>query len=259
MTLALEGVAVRYGSHLAVAPAQLSLAPGELIGLIGPNGAGKSSLLKAIAGVLPHDGTITWQGAPLASLSALARGRTVAYLPQAADTHWPVTAAEAVALGRMPHRGFGRPPSAEDEAAVRRALDACDATPFAARRVDRLSGGERARVMLARALAVHAPVLLVDEPIQSLDPFHQLTIMNVLREQANTGAVVVAVLHDIGLAARFCSRVVLLADGRIEVDDTPRNALTGLALERWYRIEPYLAQHDGEPVVVPWREHRRPG
>src|SRR5690606_2348746 len=122
-------------------------------------------------------GAIAWKSIPLARMGRLERARTIAYLPQSADAHWPITAAELVALGRLPHRAFAERPRPKDADAVAWALERCAASGLADRRVDRLSGGERARVLLARALAVETPVLLVDEPIQSLDPRHQLNIM----------------------------------------------------------------------------------
>lgn len=254
MTLSLDGVGVRYGAVTALEPTSLALAPGGLVGLIGPNGAGKSSLLKAIAGLIPHAGTATWRAAPLDRMKRLERARTVAYLPQSPAAHWPIRVSELVALGRMPHLAFGRRRDDEDAAAVRSALEQCEALALADRRVDRLSGGERTRALLARALAVRAPLLLVDEPIQSLDPYHQLKIMSVLRRYAEPETLVVAVLHDLALAARFCTRVVLLSEGRVIGDGKPEQVLTRSALEDGYRVEPYFSRHEGELVVIPWRQ-----
>jgi len=254
MTLALDGIGVRYGSRTALEPVSLDLPPGELVGLIGPNGAGKSSLLKAIAGLVPHRGTASWRSRPLARMKRLERARTLAYLPQTQAAHWPIRVAELVALGRMPHLAVGQRPGDDDAAAVRWALEQCEALELADRRVDRLSGGERARALLARALAVRAPVLLADEPIQSLDPYHQLKIMAVLRGYASQGTLVVAVLHDLALAARFCTRLVLLSRGRVIGEGRPEDVLTPAALEDGYRVEPFFSRHDGELVVLPWRQ-----
>ncbi len=257
MTLEIEGLEVRYGPLRAVGPATLALAPGELVGLVGPNGAGKSSLVKAVAGVLPAAGRLRLGGRPLERMPGLERARHVAYLPQAPAAHWPLRARDLVALGRLPHRGYGAGRAREDAAAVDWALAECGAAPFADRRTDALSGGERARVLLARALAVRAPVLLADEPIQFLDPYHQLEIMQVLRRYAGPATLVVAVLHDLALAARFCTRIVLLAGGEVVEDGTPDRVLTRAVLARHYRVEPYLARHDGECVVLPWRRLER--
>jgi iron complex transport system ATP-binding protein len=133
-----------------------------------------------------------------------------------------------------------------------------DTLGFAARGVDRLSAGERARVLLARALAVAAPVLLVDEPIAMLDPFHQLEVMRSLRayssgERPAEPRLVVAVLHDLGLAARFCDRVLLMKDGAVVGDGSPAATLSAAAIRAHYRVEPFIDRHESEPLIVPWR------
>jgi iron complex transport system ATP-binding protein len=267
MTLVARGVGVTYGARVALQPVAVELARGELVALVGPNGAGKTSLLKALAGLLPHSGTVTWSGAALDSLEPRARARVIAYLPQTPGLHWPMTARDLVGLGRLPHRAFGAAPSDDDRSATDWALEQTETTAFAERSVDRLSSGERARVLLARALAVRAPVLLVDEPIATLDPYHQLQVMATLREYADgsasrpaeagdapaDGALVVAVLHDLSLAARFCTRVLLLDGGVVVDDDRPERALSARALERHYRVEPLVTTYQGEPLIVPWR------
>jgi iron complex transport system ATP-binding protein len=258
MTLAAARVEVRYETRIAVHATTVALEPGALVALVGPNGAGKSTLLRALAGLVPHDGAVTWRNAPLARLDAKTRARTVAYLPQDPPVHWPLPASEVVALGRLPHRAYGAEQSSADEAAVRAAMRETDTLEFAARSVNRLSVGERARVLLARALAVEAPVLLVDEPIAMLDPYHQLDVMRTLRayatESDGPGArLVVAVLHDLGLAARFCDRVLLMNEGKVVGDGPPDATLSSAAIRMHYRVEPFIARHDDEPLIVPWR------
>ena len=219
--LEIDRLEVRYGPRVAVHPLSVTLAAGELVALVGPNGAGKSSLLKAIAALLPHSGTVRWDGEALANLDSRARARVVAYLAQSPALHWPMIARDLVGLGRLPHRAYGSAPTDIDREATSWALAQTEASAFAERSVERLSVGERARVLLARALAVRAPVLLVDEPIAMLDPYHQLQIMAVLRAYARgafdalgpetggdsndipRGALVIAVLHDLALAALF--------------------------------------------------------
>jgi iron complex transport system ATP-binding protein len=264
MTLRTHALEVRYGARVALEPTSLELAPGDLVALVGPNGAGKSSLLKALAGLAAHGGSVTWNGVPLERLDARTRARSVAYLPQAPTFHWPLRSRELVALGRLPHRAYGQAPAATDAAAVDWAMQQTETTALADRSIERLSVGERARVLLARALAVRAPVLLVDEPIAMLDPYHQLQIMAALRAYAAdgspaaaggsaAGALVVAVLHDLSLAARFCSRVLLMSGGAVVENNSPGDVLNAAAVRRHYRVEPLITSHEGEPVIVPWR------
>lgn len=256
MTLSLDGLSVRYRDRMAVAPTSIDFAHGELVALVGPNGAGKSSLLKAIAGVVRSGGRIAWDGRDLARLEPRERARAVAYLPQDPVAHWPMRVRDLVALGRLPHRALGAPESAADRDAVEQALAATEVERLAERNVDELSGGERSRALLARALAVGAPVLVVDEPIASLDPYHQLQIMESLRayvERGERASLVIAVLHDLQLAARFCSRVVLLDGGTVMRDGAPAQVLDAQALERHYRVAAYVATHDAQAVIVPWR------
>jgi iron complex transport system ATP-binding protein len=259
VTLAAQGLEVRYDARVAAHAASLVLSAGELVALVGPNGAGKSSLLKALAGLIPCGGSVTWRGAPLAQLDGRARARAVAYLPQAPQVHWPLLVRDVVALGRLPHRAVGAAPAAADHAAVTAAMRATDTLALADRSADQLSVGERARVLLARALAVEAPGLLVDEPIAMLDPYHQLEVMQMLHAYA-AGAeprLVVVVLHDLGLAARFCSRVLLMSQGAVVADGAPAATLDEPAIRTHYRVAPLLAQHDGAPVIVPWQPLRR--
>jgi iron complex transport system ATP-binding protein len=252
MTLAVEGLSVRYGARVAIAPTSFALESGELVALIGPNGAGKSSLLKALAGLMPCSGTVSWSGTALARLDSRQRARTVAFLPQTPVLHWPMRVRDLVALGRLPHRGYGAAPSSADDEAIDWAMLQSETSAYADRAADQLSVGERARVLLARALAVRAPVLLVDEPIAMLDPYHQLQIMTVLRAYARD-SLVIAVLHDLALAARFCNRVLLIDGGAVVDDGHPERTLSAAAVRKHYRVEPLITSHDGEPVIVPWR------
>lgn len=255
-----QALARHFGGLAAVDGVTIDVSMGQVHAVIGPNGAGKSTLLKALAGLLPHGGAVSWNGARLGDVDARSRARALAYLPQAPVLHWPMLTRDLVALGRLPHRAYGESPTAADEDAVAWAMAETETGAFAERTADRLSSGERARVLLARALAVRAPVLLVDEPIAMLDPYHQLHIMTVLRnyterslEPGGPHGLVVAVLHDLALAARFCSRVLLMDGGTVVDDGEPARTLNPSAMRRHYRIEPWITAHDGEPVIVPWR------
>jgi iron complex transport system ATP-binding protein len=252
VTLQTQSLSVSYAARQAVRPTDLTLPGGRLVGLIGPNGAGKSSLLKAIAGLVPAGGSRLWSGRMLDVMDARLRARTIAYLPQRPAAHWPMRARDLVALGRLPHRAFGRRADAADREAVDAAMRETEVTPLAGRPVDELSGGESARVHLARALAVGAPVLLADEPVAQLDPYHQLQIMELLQQYA-AAALVIAVLHDLTLAARFCSRLLLMHEGRIVEDGPPEHVLKASTLQRYYRVDAYTGRHEGRPLIVPWR------
>ncbi len=190
--------------------------PGQLTAVIGPNGAGKTTLLKALAGLIaPAAGTChcsTAAPSPRGSRGELARA--LAYLPQERIVHWALSARCVVGLGRLPHRPLGAGESAADRAAIDAALAAMDVAHLAHRPVLELSGGERARVLVARALAQEPRALLADEPAAGLDPAHQLSLFRHLAALAASGRTVVVALHDLSLAARFCHSVVLVHQGR---------------------------------------------
>ena len=225
--LSADSVAVRLAGTRVVDGVTLSLAPGALTVLIGPNGAGKTTLLRALAGIIPAEGNLTLGDTPLAAVPVRERARRIAYLPQGHVFHWPMSVAAVVALGRHPHADPFSPPSDTDRDAVVRAMDAAAIAPWAGRTVTALSGGERARVALARALATQAPILLADEPTLSLDPRHQLLVMELLARAAHAdGGAVLAIVHDLALAARFADRVMVMQRGRLVADGAPRDVLT---------------------------------
>jgi iron complex transport system ATP-binding protein len=216
MELRIEAASVSLGGRQVLDTIAADLAPGRIIAILGPNGAGKSSLIKAMAGlIVPHGGTVTLAGRDVTRIEPRERARLIGYLPQDGGAAWNLPAAELVTLGRLPHRSPFAGASAEDEAAVTRALAATETTHLAARPVNELSGGERARVLLARVLAGQPRWLLADEPLASLDPAHQLDILDRLRGVAQGGAGVVIVLHDLGHAASVADDVLLLKEGRV--------------------------------------------
>jgi iron complex transport system ATP-binding protein len=220
VTFGYRGAAVFRGVSFAVGA-------GELVGLCGPNGAGKSTLLRLLLGLhAPSSGQVTLAGRPLAALSRREIARHVALLPQDAPADVPLSVREAVSLGRLPHLGRLQPETAADVDAVARALEATDTTGLAERPLTELSGGERHRVHLARALAQEAPLLLLDEPIAGLDIAHQLAAMDLLRATAGANRAVVVALHDLALAGRRCDRILLLADGALRADAPPAEVLT---------------------------------
>ena len=232
-----DRVSAGYAQRSALRDVSARLAPGKVTGIVGPNGAGKTSLLRVALGLLPHTGEVTVQDRTVEDWSREALARTIAYLPQGGDAHWPVPARDLVMLGRLPHRD-------RDARAVADALARADAESFAERRIDELSAGERARVLLARALATEAPVLLADEPAAFLDPAHQLRLMDLLRGEAARGTTVAVTLHDLALASRHCDEVLVLHEGCVAATD-----LSDETLARVFGIA--VLRADG--ALVPWR------
>lgn len=246
-------VAVRIGRKQIVDGARFDLHRGELVVLVGPNGAGKTTLLRAVAGLLPAAGQIELDGRPLSALSAREKARLLAYLPQGHTFHWPMSVAALVALGRYPHGDPFSPPTDSDRAAVARALAATGVEAFAARAITTLSEGERARVALARALASEAPLLIADEPTAALDPRHQLVVMELLRRVAKDGAAVLAVVHDLSLAARFADRVLVINRGRLVADAAPAAALTAARLAETFGVQAIILDSEAGPVPLAQR------
>lgn len=255
--LEIRALSVVQGGATLVDDVSLSVAGGELFGLIGPNGAGKSSLLRAVAQLLPHRGEARVDGQSLAALTPARRATRLAYLAQGDHAAWPLTVRDFVALGRLPHRPrWPRLSRHHDEAgaaAVAAAIAHMGLGPLQQRRLDQLSGGERARARLARALAVDAPLLLADEPVASLDPYHQLSVMELLRAECDLGRSIVLVLHDLTLASRFCDRVLLMQHGGAVACGEPRKVLTPANLQRVYQVQAMHGEHEQQPYVLPWR------
>ena len=241
--LTLENLTVRRGLCPVVEGVSLTVQEGEFVGLIGPNGAGKTSLMRAAIGILPHEGTSS-----LARLAPQARARAVAFLPQGREIAWPVSVADLVALGRGAHRGT----TAEaDDRAMDRALDRMGLQNYRGRTATALSGGEQARVLIARALAQDTPLLLADEPVAGLDPEAQLKTMEVFADLAREGRGVVASIHDLGLAARSCTRLVMLQAGRVVADGLPRDVLSDDNLARVFGVRGFHAETPDGPVFQP--------
>jgi iron complex transport system ATP-binding protein len=251
--LRLRGVSVRLGGRPVLTEVSLDLSPGTFVAIVGPNGAGKTSLLRAVIGLVPHSGQIALGTEDLTRLSARERARRIAYLPQGHEVHWPLPARDIVALGRFPHGAADPDRLGEtDRQAVADAMRLTDTEALAHRSVTALSGGERARVALARVFAAGAPVILADEPTAALDPRYQIDVMRALRARAVAGALVVAVTHDLGLAARHADAVAVLHEGRLAAFGLPADALAPDLLRRVFGIEAYLGAHQGAPVLVPW-------
>lgn len=210
---------------------------GELIALIGPNGCGKSTLLKTLCGIItPSSGTIKIGQENFDALPLKARAKTIAYLAQSREAMPSMHVEDVVRLGRAPYRGSLGTISAEGETAISSALSRTQSIVFKSRRFDSLSGGEQARVLLARALAVDAPILLADEPIAALDPFYQLSMMDILKAEAASGKTIITALHDLPLAAQFADRIWIMHEGKIMADGKPNEVLNTENLETVFKI-----------------------
>ncbi|WP_274627091.1 ABC transporter ATP-binding protein [Arvimicrobium flavum] len=244
VTASLGGVPVLHGVSFAVRP-------GEFVGLIGPNGAGKSTLLRSILGLTPSTGTVAFDGRNAGSMSARERAASVAYLAQERDVAWPVPVEMVVSLGRAPYRSPFAPLTSGDREAIDSAMRRMDVEAFRDRSATELSGGELARVLIARALAQETPLLLADEPTAGLDPSHQVSLMRMFTDLAAEGRSVLATLHDLGLAARWCSRLLLLERGRIIADGAPEDVLTPERIREVYGVTAYSAKTGGKWIVQP--------
>ena len=252
VTVELEAVAVSLGRRDVVHDVSARLESGSLVGIIGPNGAGKSTLVRAMLGLLPtRSGYIRIDGKPIEQVERQALARKLAYLPQGQTLHWPLSVQRLVALGRLPHLGPLSRIGDADLARVQQAMHRADVLHLRARNAMELSGGERARVLLARALAVGAAGLVADEPLASLDPGHQIDVMALLAREAHGGSLVVAVLHDLTLAARYCDRLLLLDRGKLVADGLPAAVLTPENLAAVYGIGAFIRKDGPAPMIVP--------
>jgi iron complex transport system ATP-binding protein len=225
-----QGLLLHLGPQRVLDGLSLAARAGQWLAIVGPNGAGKSTLLSVLAGLLkPEAGSVHLQGRALADWPAQARAQQLAWLSQQGEAEGDIAVRDVVRLGRLPRHGLFGAPDAQDEAAVSAALAETECTAYAARRLSALSGGERQRVLLARALAVQAPVLLLDEPTTHLDAPHQRALCRSLQARAAAGVAVVTVLHDLNLALA-ADRIVVMQRGRVAADGPPADATLRAAL-----------------------------
>ncbi|MFC5278791.1 ATP-binding cassette domain-containing protein [Halorubrum rubrum] len=246
-------MAVSFGDLEAVSGVDLTVEPGTLVALVGPNGAGKTTVLRAMTGAIePDDGTVRLDGDATSGLSAREVARRVASVPQETGLSFDFRVRHVVEMGRTPYLGRFDGHGAEDAAAVDEAMAAAGVERFADRSITEVSGGERQRVLLARALAQETPTLLLDEPTASLDVNHAVATMELVRDIADDGRAAVAAIHDLDMAARYCDRIVVLAGGRVRADGPPADVLDAEAVRDAFDAEAFVGRNlaTGTPAVT---------
>jgi len=248
-----EDVAVDLGGRRVIDGIDLDVEPGTFVAFVGPNGAGKTTLLGTVNGlVAPASGRVTVGGADTTALSARGLARRVATVPQEPTLGFDFPVRDVVAMGRTPHRSRFSRASADDRRAVDRALERASLVGLADRSVGELSGGERRRVLLARALAQATPVLVFDEPTANLDVNHQIRTLETVRDLVAEGRTALAAIHDLDLAARFCDAIAVLADGRVLASGRPGDVLTESVVEAAFGVRAHVDENPatGTPRVT---------
>lgn len=250
MSLTLQNIRVETELRTLLDDVSIEVLEGELVGVIGPNGAGKSTLLSVAAGLQSYKhGSVVLKGRRLEDISEIERAQSMAWLKQDGEIHWPLTVERVVALGRTPHvlkSGVAE----KDHSIVEAVMRQTDCIALRDRDVTTLSGGERARVLLARALAGEPTVLMADEPNAALDIGHQLQSMDLLQDYARAGNACLLVLHDLTLAARYCDRLYLLERGKLVAHGKPMEVLTEENLRQVYHVEADISAQNIPSVVA---------
>lgn len=244
--LSVSDLSVSLRGRAVLRDVSFEIGAGELVGLIGPNGAGKTTLMRAGLGLLPFEGRSSVAAMPEAD-----RARHAAWLPQAREIAWPVTVETVVMLGRIPHLSSVQRPAEADRAAAEKALAQMDLLEMRGRAATQLSGGEQARVLIARTIAQGTPLLMADEPVAGLDPAHQIATMQSFKALAEEGKSCLVSLHDLGLAARHCTRIIMLGQGGLVADGPPDQVLTQSRVAEVFGISAWYQETDQGPVFQP--------
>lgn len=254
--LDVQDVAFAYRDAPVFEHVSFALSPGQMVGLVGPNGSGKSTLLRLLLGLLTAThGHIRLDKKPIQNLSRKAIARHIAFVPQDTALDVAFRVRDIVAMGRNPYLGRFQPETPDDQSAIEWALAATSTQPLATRFIQELSGGERQRVMLARALAQQAPLLLLDEPTANLDVAHQLDMLSLLQSVVHDNRCALIALHDLSHAARFCDRILMLADRRLVAQGAPDEVITEAHLANHFHIQAKVRWEPeiGGLVVLPRR------
>lgn len=251
--LSVRDLHVSYDGHPVLRGVSLAARAGEVVAVVGPNGCGKTTLIRAITRVVPWErGEVLAGEVPVRYLRQRELARLVAVVPQNPVLPLGYTALDVVLMGRTPHLGFFEQEGPEDYRRAKAALERARAGHLTERRVDELSGGERQAVVLARALAQEAPILILDEPTANLDIGHQVAVASLVRRLAASGLAVLAAIHDLTLASLYCDRIVLMREGRVLAEGEPDEVLTTEVIRSAYGAEVTVLR-DGlpRPAVIP--------
>ena len=244
------GLKYQIGNITILKGIDFEIKSGELVGLIGPNGAGKSTLLRLLTQVEPaSSGEIRFDGKPIDTIPAEERAKRIGYLVQGARAHWPFSVEKVIGLGRIPYQKWWQQASSEDDAKVQQAMELTQTLAYRNRIVTTLSGGEHTLVMLARIIASEPQLIFADEPVAALDPYHQLHVMEILRNHASEQRAAVVVLHDLSLAARFCDRLYLLNHGELHCCGTPEEIMNAKNIAEVYGVKTRIT-YDAKGVSV---------
>ncbi|NGP44651.1 ABC transporter ATP-binding protein [Bacillaceae bacterium SIJ1] len=247
--LNVKNVDVTINKRPIIKNVSFSVYPGEVLGFIGPNGAGKSTLIKAISHIVRYRGSIQWHGQSLKQMSAKARARFLSYVPQSLELDIPFTVFDAVYMGRFPYKSN----RLENEKIVKKALDRVGILHLQDRIVATLSGGQKQLVAMAKAIAQDAQILILDEPTSALDLYFQLQLLDMMKELAEEGRLVLLAIHDLSYAYRFCDRLTLMENGQLTHLGFPKDVITTKRLQETYHVYTKIYEDHHTTAVIPLR------